>query len=237
MGATRDLLERSIAAWNRHDRNAWVGDFASNAQLSGPGGLAGSGPQAVERFYSIWQNGFPDNQIRPVIFVEEGSTGVLEALFEGTHTAPLNAPGGSIPPHRQASQHPIHSHGPGRKRQVHQAEVVFRPGRHDDAARADAGAGWHLIARACRPETIACNVQSRRTPRGRSSAAFVAARGSASRCPTGEPSRWSFPSPQNAPADVPLFAPGVGSRDEGAFTAPHENAYLAHGGSLPADLR
>ena len=98
MGATRDLLERSIAAWNRHDRNAWVGDFASNAQLSGPGGLAGSGPQAVERFYSIWQDGFPDNQIRPVTFVEEGSTGVLEALFEGTHTAPLNAPGGSIPP-------------------------------------------------------------------------------------------------------------------------------------------
>lgn len=98
MGATRDLLEHSIAAWNQHDRSGWTGDFSSTAELSGPGGVQGSGPEIVNLFYGLWQDAFPDNQIRTVTLAEDGPTGVLEGVFEGTHTAPLNAPSGSIPP-------------------------------------------------------------------------------------------------------------------------------------------
>lgn len=100
MGATRDLLDHSILAWNQHDRSAWAADFSNSAELSGPGGIKGSGPELVAMFYSTWQDAFPDNQIRAVTIAEDGPTCVLEAVFEGTHTAPLNAPGGGgpIPP-------------------------------------------------------------------------------------------------------------------------------------------
>lgn len=98
MGATRDLVEHSVAAWNRHDRDAWIGDFSNNAELYAPGGVKGSGPDLVGMFYSSWQDAFPDNQVRNESIAEDGQTGVLEAVFEGTHTAPLNSPSGSIPP-------------------------------------------------------------------------------------------------------------------------------------------
>src|ERR1051325_6882613 len=98
MGTTRDLLEHSMAAWNGHDRTGWVGDFSASAELWAPGGITGSGPELVKMFYSVWQDAFPDNHIQPVSIVEEGEVAVLEAVFEGTHTAPLNAPGGAIPP-------------------------------------------------------------------------------------------------------------------------------------------
>jgi predicted ester cyclase len=97
MGATRDLLEHSISAWERHDRDAWVGDFNSSAELSAPGGVKGSGTELINMLYSTWQDAFPDNQLRIVNIAEDGPTAVLEAVFEGTHTAPLNAPSGSIP--------------------------------------------------------------------------------------------------------------------------------------------
>jgi predicted ester cyclase len=95
---TRAMMERGIGDWNNHDQAAWSAQFIEQAVLSGPGGLTGSGPAAVAMFYSLWQDAFPDNRIRPVEIVVEGDHAVLEAVFEGTHTAPLKAPIGTIPP-------------------------------------------------------------------------------------------------------------------------------------------
>jgi predicted ester cyclase len=97
MGAAGELMEGNVAAWNAHDEAAWSGNFAQEATLSGPGGVRGTGGEMVSTFYHLWQDAFPDNRVRTVRIVDGGDSVVLEAVFEGTHTETLNAPGGSIP--------------------------------------------------------------------------------------------------------------------------------------------
>jgi predicted ester cyclase len=48
-------------------------------------------------FFHIWHDAFPDNQVETARVVDGGDVVVLEAVFEGTHTAALDAPDGSIP--------------------------------------------------------------------------------------------------------------------------------------------
>lgn len=59
--------------------------------------MRGSGPEIVATFYRLWQEAFPDNQCRVVRIVDGGSSAVLEAVFEGTHSDTLHAPGGDLP--------------------------------------------------------------------------------------------------------------------------------------------
>ncbi len=97
MGTARDLLEANIRAWNDHDEASWTNQFSSDATFSGPGGVSGSGTEMARTFYHIWQDAFPDNQVRIVRIVDGGDAAVLEGVFEGAQTDALNAPGGSIP--------------------------------------------------------------------------------------------------------------------------------------------
>jgi len=96
MGYTKDLVERNVKTWNARDFGEWSAIFTEKAHLEAPGGLAGSGRDMQQTFYSIWQDGFPDNQVTNVRILEDGDTGVLEAVFEGTHTGVLRAPSGDI---------------------------------------------------------------------------------------------------------------------------------------------
>jgi steroid delta-isomerase-like uncharacterized protein len=97
MGESKDLLNRGIEAWNRHDAHAWTSLYSQNTQVYASGGVTATGPEAVQMVYTTWQEAFPDNQVKPRLLVEEGETTVLEATFEGTHTGTLNAPSGAIP--------------------------------------------------------------------------------------------------------------------------------------------
>jgi hypothetical protein len=98
MGLGQDLVDRSIKAWNEHLFNEWSALFTEDAQLVGPGGLAGRGREAQQLFYSIWTDGFPDNQITSIRIAEGSEIAVLEAVFEGTHSGVLRAPSGDISP-------------------------------------------------------------------------------------------------------------------------------------------
>ncbi|HEV3365197.1 MAG TPA: ester cyclase [Acidimicrobiia bacterium] len=98
MGYAKDLIDRSTKAWNAHDFGEWSATFTEDAQLAGPGGLSGRGRDTQQMFYSIWQDGFPDNQVSNIRIAEDGDSAVLEAVFEGTHTGVLKAPSGDIPP-------------------------------------------------------------------------------------------------------------------------------------------
>ena len=97
MGTVRGLQEAHVKAWNDHDEASWVETFSPGATLNGPGGVQGSGTDMVKTFYHLWQDAFPDNQARTVRIVDSGDAATLEAVFEGTHTGTLNAPGGAIP--------------------------------------------------------------------------------------------------------------------------------------------
>ena len=96
MGEVKARLERNIEHWNAHDSAAWVGDFSSDAKVVGPG-ASGSGTEMVRTFYSIWQDAFPDNQVRVIDIFEDGATAILQAEFQGTQTETMNAPEQTIP--------------------------------------------------------------------------------------------------------------------------------------------
>lgn len=98
MGLGRDLVEGSLKGWSEHQFNEWSARLSEDAHLTGPGGLSGSGRQTQQAFYSIWMDGFPDNQIINSRIAEDGDMAVLEAVFEGKHTGVLHAPSGDIPP-------------------------------------------------------------------------------------------------------------------------------------------
>jgi predicted ester cyclase len=96
MGNVRSLQEDQIRTWNDHDEASWVNLFSPEATFSGPGGVRGSGTEMAKTFYHIWQDAFPDNQLKTLQIVDGEDAVVLEGVFEGTHTEALNAPGGSI---------------------------------------------------------------------------------------------------------------------------------------------
>lgn len=107
MGEVKALIESSTSSWNAHDRDQWNSAFTDNAELRGPGGVSGSGPKMASQFYGMWQDGFPDCQVAPAVISEDGENGMLEAVFRGTHTGPLNAPAGTVPPTGKAVEIPF----------------------------------------------------------------------------------------------------------------------------------
>jgi hypothetical protein len=107
MGDAKDLVESNVRLWNEHNREGWTADFADTAELKAPGGVSGSGLEIAGQFYDIWQDGFPDNQVDPAVITEDGENGILEAVFKGTHTGPLNAPSGTIPATGKAVEIPF----------------------------------------------------------------------------------------------------------------------------------
>jgi hypothetical protein len=48
-------------------------------------------------FYRIWQDDFADDQLKTLRVVDGEDAVVLEGVFEGTHTAALDGPAGSVP--------------------------------------------------------------------------------------------------------------------------------------------
>ena len=96
MGYAKDLVESSIKAWNARDFAEWSAGFTNDTQLAAPGGLSGSGPETQQLFFSVWQDGFPDNQVSNIRIIGDGDAAVLEAVFEGTHTGVLQTPNGDV---------------------------------------------------------------------------------------------------------------------------------------------
>jgi ketosteroid isomerase-like protein len=99
MGETRQAVERSVEVWNTHDRDGWLQLGRDDVDVLAPGGLAAEGSVVWGQLYDIWHDGFPDNQVQAKVIAEDGSTGLLEATFSGTHTGALKPPSGpEIPP-------------------------------------------------------------------------------------------------------------------------------------------
>jgi uncharacterized protein (TIGR02246 family) len=93
---TRELTERMLDTWNAKDEAAWIALFTDDATLVAPGGVTGSGAEMATMFFRLWQESFPDNRCRTVRTIGGDSSGVMEAVFEGTHTETLHAPSGDI---------------------------------------------------------------------------------------------------------------------------------------------
>lgn len=107
MGEAKNVVESMLGVWNEHNREGWTAGFAGSAELTAPGGISGSGPEMAGQFYDIWHDGFPDNHCDPLVIAGDGDDGLLEAVFKGTHTGPLNGPSGTIPATGKAVEIPF----------------------------------------------------------------------------------------------------------------------------------
>lgn len=97
MSEAKQITERLIEVWNKHDKNAWLAATADDARLTGVGGFSASGKAGAEQFFAMWNDSFPDNKVTARRIVSEGDVAVLHATFTGTHAGPLQAPSGTIP--------------------------------------------------------------------------------------------------------------------------------------------
>jgi predicted ester cyclase len=97
MSSVRSLQEDQIRTWNDHDEASWLNLFSPEATFTAPGGVHGSGTEMARTIYHIWQDAFPDNQLKTLQIIDGEDAVVLEGVFEGTHTAAINTPSGSIP--------------------------------------------------------------------------------------------------------------------------------------------
>ena len=97
MGETKRFIEKSVGAWNAHDKVGWTRDVADDCEFTVPGGITGSGRDLRDQLFSMWTKAFPNNVIKASTIAEDGDYGILEAVFTGTQTGTLDAPTGPIP--------------------------------------------------------------------------------------------------------------------------------------------
>jgi steroid delta-isomerase-like uncharacterized protein len=99
-----EIAKAAVSAYNEKDWNktrdllaadAVYDEKASNRRLEGAG-------QIIEAFQG-WANAFPDSKATFIREFASGDTAVLEFVWKGVHTGPLQTPTGVIP----ASNKPI----------------------------------------------------------------------------------------------------------------------------------
>jgi predicted ester cyclase len=96
MTSVSETMERVFSTWNARDKTAWMALLAPDLDMSLPGGVQLVGVEGANIFYALWQDAFPDNRLEPRRMITEGNAVVVEAIFHGTHTDPLNLPGGAV---------------------------------------------------------------------------------------------------------------------------------------------
>jgi steroid delta-isomerase-like uncharacterized protein len=93
----RELFERMTDAWNAHDVEGFVADFAEDCEVTIPG-FDGKGRQGLREFWAQNEKSFPDNEVVVQRTVATGDTFVEESLFRATNTGPLSNPDGTETP-------------------------------------------------------------------------------------------------------------------------------------------
>jgi predicted ester cyclase len=93
----KKLVQKSVGDWNAKDKEAFIANFAENAEITGPGGLVLHGLAGVEKLWEVWQCALPDNQGAIGNVFASGDRACAEVLFKGTHTGTLSIADGRIP--------------------------------------------------------------------------------------------------------------------------------------------
>src|ERR1700730_15579628 len=112
-----EIAKAAVTAYNERDWNktrdmlatdAVYDEKATNRRLEGA-------DQIIEAFQG-WANAFPDSKATFIREFASGDTAVLELVWKGVHTGPLQTPTGIIPAIEQAGRDAGMSGHPGRGR-------------------------------------------------------------------------------------------------------------------------
>jgi predicted ester cyclase len=97
MTESKDTTARFVAAFNAHDERALNELHADDIKFNAPGFKATNAKDATA-YATTWLKAFPDGKMKVRSEITSGPWVVQEILMEGTHTAPLESPTGTIAP-------------------------------------------------------------------------------------------------------------------------------------------
>jgi steroid delta-isomerase-like uncharacterized protein len=98
MPEVKETTDRFVAAFNAHDENALKALHADDIKFNAPGGFKATNAKDALAYATTWQKAFPDGKMKVRSEIVSGPWVVQEVLMEGTHTAPLESPTGTIAP-------------------------------------------------------------------------------------------------------------------------------------------
>ncbi len=92
------IARRLYEDWNSRDFDHLVGLVATDAEMVLVGsGTTFRGPDGAREFAQMWATAFPDGQVAIQRAAGSGDDVTIEQTGRGTHTGPLQSPGGDIP--------------------------------------------------------------------------------------------------------------------------------------------
>jgi steroid delta-isomerase-like uncharacterized protein len=97
MPEVKETTDRFVAAYNAHDENALNALHAEDIKFTAPGGFKATNGKDATKFAMTWLKAFPDGKMTVRSEILSGPWVVQEVKMEGTHTAPLESPTGTIP--------------------------------------------------------------------------------------------------------------------------------------------
>jgi steroid delta-isomerase-like uncharacterized protein len=97
MGELDALARDMFATIDTHDLDGVLRRLAADCEFSAPG-FVGTGAETVVGFMAPFLAAFPDISHRVVNTLEVADSIAIELEITGTHTEPLEGPGGALPP-------------------------------------------------------------------------------------------------------------------------------------------
>jgi predicted ester cyclase len=97
MSDAKAVADAFVEAFNAHDETRIRELNGENAVFEAPGDVRLEGRDATTEYAMAWLNAFGDARITVHDEIVAGDWVVQEFVFSGTHTAPLQSPGGEIP--------------------------------------------------------------------------------------------------------------------------------------------
>jgi steroid delta-isomerase-like uncharacterized protein len=97
MPEVKDTSDRFVAAFNAHDEHALHAVHADDIKFNAPGGFKATNAKDATAYAMTWLKAFPDGKMKVRSEIISGPWVVQEVEMEGTHTAPLESPTGTIP--------------------------------------------------------------------------------------------------------------------------------------------
>jgi steroid delta-isomerase-like uncharacterized protein len=97
MTEVKDTSDRFVNAFNAHDEHALLALHAADIKFTAPGGFKATNAKDATGFAMTWLKAFPDGKMKVRSEIISGPWIIQEITMEGTHTAPLVTPTGTVP--------------------------------------------------------------------------------------------------------------------------------------------